>query len=293
MMEQDFTHSRQAGRSHRGLKRQALLAMTVVGLTIVALTGCRSSKQLIGKPSKEDRLEVENCLFNRPDYKVFDSKVEYQFSSKPGITTSIRGNLRLKKDSCLLVSIQPFAGIEMAKCLLRPDSLLVVSRMHQLYAKEGLNQLPKVSPDWFDIMERIIFNQPFIPGKNELKPADLDRFEWRKEDKTILLELKQDTFRVVYRIDEKRNFTGFQLFAATEADPLFQVDYSKFREIDGASFPTFISMKVQEKGKNPLVLQLNFFRISPSGQVDFSFPISSKYRQVALKELIKRYQDML
>ncbi len=236
-MEQDFTHSRQAGRSHRGLKRQALLAMTVVGLTIVALTGCRSSKQLIGKPSKEDRLEVENCLFNRPDYKVFDSKVEYQFSSKPGITTSIRGNLRLKKDSCLLVSIQPFAGIEMAKCLLRPDSLLVVSRMHQLYAKEGLNQLPKVSPDWFDIMERIIFNQPFIPGKNELKPADLDRFEWRKEDKTILLELKQDTFRVVYRTMRSEILQVFSCLPLPKRILCFRWTIQNLERLTGLLFP--------------------------------------------------------
>jgi hypothetical protein len=293
MNETYFTPSERTDRSHRGLKRQAFLAVAVLAFTAVALTGCRSSRQLVGEPSKEDRLEVENCLFNRPDYKVFDSKVEYQFSSKSGITTSIRGNLRLKKDSCLLVSIQPFAGIEMAKGLLRPDSLLVVSRIHQLYAKEDLSRLPKVSPDWFTIMERIIFNQPFIPGKNELKPADLDRFDWRKEDKNILLELKQDTFRLVYRIDEKRNYAGFQLFTAGRTIPLFQVDYSKFREIEGTSFPTFISMKVQENGKDPLVLQMNFFRINPSGQIDFSFPIPSKYRQAALKEVIKRYQHML
>lgn len=272
---------------HRSLS----LLGTVALLLVVLTTGCRTSKQVVTKPSRQDMDVLKGLLIEKPAVKQLNSKVDFWFSSREGISTSMKGAIKLSTDSCMILSLQPFAGIEIARCLIRPDSLVVVSRMHQIYATESLSKLPFSAYDLYNILEDVLTNRLFIPGNNKPSDKDLKRFSWVKSKESTNLILSQRDYALTYVLNDDQQYHRMSL-ATGDSTQFVYVNYDDFKSTKDLEFPNRLDMQVLGGGKT-LRLKVGYQKPTFNAATDMSFPIPDKYRKVTLQELIKRFQDML
>lgn len=272
---------------HRSLS----LLGTVALLLVVLTTGCRTSKQVVTKPSRQDMDVLKGLLIEKPAVKQLNSKVDFWFSSREGISTSMKGAIKLSTDSCMILSLQPFAGIEIARCLIRPDSLVVVSRMHQIYATESLSTLPFSAYDLYNVLEDVLTNRIFIPGNTKPSDKDLKRFTWAKSKESTSLILSQRDYALTYVLNDDQQYSRMSL-ATGDSTQFVYVNYDDFKSTKDLEFPNRLDMQVLGGGKT-LRLKVGYQKPTFNSATDMSFPIPDKYRKVTLQELIKRFQDML
>jgi hypothetical protein len=272
---------------HRSLS----LLGTVALLLVVLTTGCRTSKQVVTKPSRQDMDVLKGLLIEKPAVKQLNSKVDFWFSSREGISTSMKGAIKLSTDSCMILSLQPFAGIEIARCLIRPDSLVVVSRMHQIYATESLSKLPFSAYDLYNVLEDVLTNRIFIPGNTKPSDKDLKRFTWAKSKESTSLILSQRDYALTYVLNDDQQYSRMSL-ATGDSTQFVYVNYDDFKSTKDLEFPNRLDMQVLGGGKT-LRLKVGYQKPTFNSATDMSFPIPDKYRKVTLQELIKRFQDML
>lgn len=272
------------------LYRAFTLAATLA-LVLVLSTGCRSSRQVVTKPSRQDMDVLKHQLVEQPAVRQLNSKVDFWFSSREGISTSLKGSIKLSVDSCMVLSLQPFAGIEIARCLIRPDSLVVVSRMHQLYAAESLSNLSFSAYNLYHMVEKVLTNRMFIPGNSHPSEKDLKRFTWVKGKDQTTLTLSQRDYVIDFVLNDDQQYNQMRYETADAAARVFVV-YEGFSKKKQLAFPSQLDVRSVGGGRT-LRLKVTYQKPTFNTDTDMSFPIPSKYRQVTLQELVQRFQNML
>lgn len=261
-------------------------------LLLISLSGCRSSKGFVKKPSKHDMELIRQLVLEAPAFNTINSKMEFKIFPKEGVSVGMKGAMRIHRDSCLILSLQPFAGIEVLKCLIRPDSLFVLSRLHSVYSAESIDKLPYSELMPYYLLESILTNRIFIPGKPKPENEDIERFLSYKGKEGDYISLTQDSFNLSFHIDEDQQQYD-QLRVGTENSlKAIEVKYSMFERIDAVIYPRLIEMSTERANKK---LKIDLFFLDPSFDktTDFKFVIPSKYKKVTLDELIKKFSDML
>lgn len=264
-------------------------------LFVLLLSGCRSTKNVVTKPDRHDMDALKSLMVDESPVSVLNSKVDFWFSAKEGISTKIRGSIKLKSDSCMILSLQ-FSGIELARCLLRPDSLVIVSRLQSIYAAESLKNLPYSTSGLYKILEQVLTNRMFIPGKKGPKEKDLNAFVWQKQKEGLKLSLEQREYALSYLMDNDQQYKQLYLKSADALGEL-TVNYSDFQETKSIVFPNLVEIdaKTQLTENEPSTFKLKVTYLKPvfNTATDFNFTIPTKYKRVTLKELIKQVDEML
>jgi hypothetical protein len=77
--------------------------------------------------------------------------------------------LRAKKDSIIWISISPLLGIEVARVMITPDSVMMLDRIHNKYQVntfETINKLLQLKVN-FEIVQALLYGNFFAYKKNE------------------------------------------------------------------------------------------------------------------------------
>lgn len=272
-----------------------LIRVACAFLFICLLSGCRSTKNVVTKPNRHDMDALKSLIVDEPPVRVLNSKVDFWFSAKEGISTKMRGSIKLKSDSCMILSLQ-FSGIELARCLLRPDSLVIVSRLHSIYAAESLKKLPYSTSGLYKILEQVLTNRMFIPGKKAPREKDLNTFVWQKQKEGLKLSLEQPEYALSYLMDNDQQYKQMNLKSADALGEV-TVNYSDFQETKSIVFPNLVEIdaKTLTTENKPSTIKLKVTYLKPvfNTATDFNFSVPSKYKKVTLKELFKQVDDML
>lgn len=260
-------------------------------LLITGFTGCRSGKDIVKRPSASDSKILEQLINGDDNSGKMDSKVVFRLSPKEGVSVDMKGSLRLKRDSCMIFSFQPFAGIEAVRCLIRKDSIFIVSRLHQVYSAECLQNNKYSQFLNFELLQAVLTNKIFIPGDTKPSINDLKRFEWHQKKTGEYFRWSKDPLTFDFYLNEAKQYSSFK---ATEIDQkiMLEVVYSLFQEESTMNFPTRLDFKAEGLDKK-YKLQITYLKPNFDSKVDFRFEIPSRYKKVTTPELIQRFQKML
>ena len=131
------------------IREIALLASAV--FIFFGLISCSPTRKAVREPIKEQGAEFLTTKLKEHELK-FD-----QFSAKFNVTyqvdrkkTTVSGNLRIKHDSIIWISITPALGIEAVRFMLTPDSIQYINRLSNTYFVNSfgyINQLLKKKLD--------------------------------------------------------------------------------------------------------------------------------------------------
>jgi hypothetical protein len=136
-------------QAHRYISYIKLLAICSLLLTF----SCKARKQLVVKQVAIDSaVKPVDTKKNKLDAIRAGQTIFNSFSGKARSTLNIDGssndvtlNIRIKKDQKIWISITAIAGIEAARVLITPDSILIINRLQSIYVKQPFGYINTVA----------------------------------------------------------------------------------------------------------------------------------------------------
>lgn len=272
------------------MKRQ--LGFPLFVLIIMFLASCRSERSMIKAPIKEagpDYL-ISQLEDHELKFESFKAKFSIHYA-KGNNKSSFKGNIRIKKDSLIWVSIAPVLGIEMARILITPDSVKVIDRHHNSYFIKDYDYVNRYLNNAldFDMLQAFLIGNDF---------SFFEKANWKVNIDGGLYRLATDKRRKLKKY--VRSHDAFEIpIQKTWLDPhTFKIkkvmikeinksrsrkllaEYENFYIIDKQLFPLHAEYNL--RARNNINVILDYSRVALNKELKYPFHISSKYEEIQL-----------
>jgi hypothetical protein len=261
-----------------------------IALLIAVFTSCKSTRRVVKKPLKEygadylfEKLKENQFRF---EYLIAKFSLDLIIDNKKN---SLNGQLRIRKDSAIWISLSPALGIEMARILITNDSVKFMNRLKKTYfvgdnsfVKDFLN-----SNVDFDVLQSLILGNDLTYYDDGKFHASYDSKEYHlvtagRHKLKKYVKTADDASRIfiqnIYLNPETFKITRMKIKETVEESRKLEADYSDFREVDGQLFPGTIFYKLS--ADTPIDVKLQYSRITTDKPTKFPFKIPSKYSRI-------------
>lgn len=253
--------------------------------------GCSSSRRAIKAPLKE---EGADYLFAKlKESEIHFSDLSAKFSAEYTVDkkkTSLSGQLRIKHDSIIWISISPILGIEMARMELTNDSAKYINRIGSTYFLRDIayiNELLNKTLD-FDMVQAFLLGNDFSFYESGKFRAAIDNSSYK------LVTAERHKLKKYVRQNEEVSNIPLQHiwldpsnFKITEVlvkeiendNRKFEADYAGFQQIGGQLFPTELRFDI-ETGTKKVNIKVNYSKIVIDQQQSYPFRIPENYKPI-------------
>lgn len=278
-------------------------------IILVFLISCSTQKEVI-KPVHQKRIRpisdkklLKKITKNYINYNYltvkFSGKAQWDNTSK-----SIRGIIKTKRDSVILISIYHSSGIPVAKTLLTKDSVIFLNRLNNTYYIGNYNFLEEYLNFslTFNNIQAILFNEIFLYNDTIVHLKELKDFK-RYSDSTcyILQSVKKRAFKKYYKKQNKNKRpkrkwrTGFIVQDFNILPDTFKIkkisikdisnhltfsaEYDNFMPFYDKLFPQNMKIDILTP-KDTIITTLKFKKVTKNDFLNFSFKIPSKASKI-------------
>jgi len=268
------------------LKR--LLCLLLVALIF---TSCTSERKLIKKPIKEEGVSFlfERLKENELHFNTLSAKfnAEYTVDKKK---TSLKGQIRLKKDSILWVSLSPALGLEMARVIITPDSVKFLNRLESNYFItdfQYFNNYINNALD-FNMLQAFIIGNDFSFYEISKFRASVDALEYRLntiQRQKLKNYVKANEAEIIIPVQniwlnpENFKITKVVIKEIVVNSRKLTANYSSFVPVDEQLFPSEAFFEVESAEKR-IDIKIDFSKLDIDPVLRFPFRIPSKYSMI-------------
>ncbi|HOU67291.1 MAG TPA: DUF4292 domain-containing protein [Paludibacteraceae bacterium] len=250
---------------------------TIVALVILTLG-------LFGCKSKKDLDESERSDFSSLEYKTFSSS-KATFNIVQGQSSfKVNGSIRIRKDSMIMISVQPFLGMEVARAILTNDNLVILDRFHKKYFTstfEEMSNMIGIEVN-YHIFQSILTNELFVYDKKAPKLSD---FKEAKVMELTMLQYNKGKIVQEFTVDSKYRVQSASIMADGQSYSL-RWNYSKFNALEnGYFFPHQTGFSLND-GNHTNQLDIEYKKIDINKELNFDGTIPSSYTAVTFDELM-------
>lgn len=143
----------------RSMEKNMLNKLLVI-LGLLTIVSCKAKKQLVSAPKTADSAAIAKASLISKDklngiksaqlnFKTFSGKAKAQLTINNS-SNNVTLNVRINKGQKIWVSITAIAGIEVARALITPDSILVVNKLQGLYLRKPFSFIYKYASEKLD-----------------------------------------------------------------------------------------------------------------------------------------------
>jgi hypothetical protein len=263
--------------------------IVVIVSCLVFLVGCKTSKNILKNNDKEDSRVaglIEEVEKTQPQFKTANvSKMAVSFNIN-NREVNVSASCKIKKDSLIHLSIQPFMGIEMFKAEFTTDSIRVIDKMnHKYYVVDyaALSSRFGVTVDYYSI-QNLLFNQFFCIGRKTVLvdscklvplPKGKNSLEYKNSKMTQKTELSSTN--AIEKVTLEAIGTPYQL----------NVDYREFTNTNGTNFPLKIAILISNQRSNVSSV-VSILKIDFNTQLKFTAGNTDKYSRSDINLLLKK-----
>jgi len=161
--------------------RSIYFTINLIALLLLSVS-CTTSRKAIREPLMEEGAEflINKLKENELKFSTLSAKFTavYAHDRKK---TNLSGQLRIKRDSMIWISITPMMGIEMARFMLTPDSIKYLNRINSTSLSKDfkfINQLLNKTLD-FDMAQAFLTGNDFSLYETNTFRAGIDNQEYR------------------------------------------------------------------------------------------------------------------
>lgn len=192
---------------------------------------------------------------------------------------AITSSVKMKKDSIIQLSLSPFLGIEMARIILRPDSVTIIDKNNHYYytADYGILKTKFGVEVNFNDVQALLSNQPLNAPDSVatgIKPTDTG-YDW-----LVLFRGMQADYQ--YDKDYRLTKTNLQ---QPSSDARFSCSYSVFVPVNDITFPTQLTVEAAYNQKQA-GFTLSLDKITFNAPVNFTPVNLSDYNRVGFEQII-------
>jgi hypothetical protein len=264
--------------------------LMLAGIFLMLLASCKSTRPLIKAPLKEEGPEYlySRLKENEFSFDWLSLKFDARYTEKRN-TTEFKGQIRIRRDSLIWVSITPALGIELFRMVITNDSVKYVNRFNKGYFVGDyalVSRFLQIDID-FDILQSVIMGNDFQFYENNTFRASIDNLEYklsttgrrkiRKEaeehsnDPVILLQniwLDPESFKIT-KIDVKEYLKENRKLNATYAD---------FVITDSQKYPSTLYFDIM--AEEVMKIRINYNKVTLNEPMTFPFSIPENYRRI-------------
>lgn len=262
---------------------------TIICLSILCFS-CKTKQKVItdnaGSAQATQNIQTVQNISTKSTVKLSQNWKELFTSS---------ATLRIKRDSLILLSIQPIAGIEAARISLDQQHLTLIDRIHKQYVQmsyEELNNHLKQSgnssmkPDcFFHIIQSILCSELFLCEST--RPAQKSDFTVTDINGSPFLQHSYQSLMQEFVADSTSHLSSGSLF-----DESMRLKWTYFptRLPSMGEFPVTTNLDIQTTPQNKTTLFLNHKTVNFNSDTNFSNSIPKSYKEVTLEELMSSLQ---
>jgi len=246
---------------------------------LLLLFGCKAKKQLVVKKVVIDTaaktVDIKTLKLNaiksaQTTFNTFSGKARTKLDIN-GDSNDVTLNIRIKSDQKIWISITAIAGIEVARALITPDSVLLINRLQNVYIKKTFSYIKAFAGEQanFKSLESLIIG-------NALPELVNEKSDIRLENGSTVLSgaLPNIDFKVIFGDDLRANQTNLNNQIAGQT---LQVVNSAFIRAGNKVMPSEIDMSSIVKDKKILV-NLHYVKDEFDQPLDFPFSIPPRYK---------------
>lgn len=266
-----------------------IIYLIFCSLLVVSCSTSRKTLRntMIGELSGTDYMEKVIEWTPSRENVTARAKIELNAGASP---MSVNANLRIRRGEIIRISVAPFLGIEVARIDITPKHILAVDRMNKRYVEIGFSEISGMLNTEldFNIIQSLMLNEIFLPGKDKLSLSDADRFMLSPSGNQACLQVK-GTRRIEYSFftsaaDGRLEETVASLKGAPYS---LHCRYDDFIMLGSDVFPQSIDMYADGTGKK-YSLNMKLSRIGTDSDWDAETELSSKYKKMSLQELLTK-----
>jgi hypothetical protein len=257
--------------------------------TVLILSACKTIK-IIPKTTQSA---------SNPVAKVIDlvQKAQPQFNtanvSKMSVAIDLKerkfnvnATCKIKKDSAIYLSIQPFMGIELFKAEITTDSIRVYDKMNRRFYVTDygyFNNRFGVNVD-FNSLQALLSAQFFNVGKKAIQPDSC---------KLTTLPTGQNKIEfvnnnMVQSTDiSALNLIEVVLLKGKNSNYQMQTNYTEYTKVNGVNFPQKISLQVSSQDMHASC-EFSILRVEFNSNLIFSPTSPDKFTRGDLDQLLKK-----
>lgn len=241
---------------------------------------CKSKKQLLVNRVAKDTVATANAVNPKAARlaAIRDAQTNFNtFSGKAKTRLDINGssndvtlNVRIQRDKKIWVSITAIAGIEVARAMITPDSLLLINKLQSVYLRKPFTYVNRYAGKEvnYKTLESVMMGNA-IP---ELLTEDAE-FNSANGNTTLTGGLNEVVFKLILGPDLKVTQTNLSNPAAGQS---LQVTNSAFIQATNRVMPSQIDINSSVKDKK-IQVNLHFIKTDFDLPLEFPFNIPSRY----------------
>jgi hypothetical protein len=243
---------------------------------VLAMVSCKARKQVVVNPESAGNATVSLVISklneirkSQTDFTTFSGKARTSLDIN-GNSNDVTLNIRIQKGQKIWVSVTAIAGIEVARALITPDSLLVINKLQGLYLKKPFSYVYAYTSNQIDYssLEALLVGNaiPQLLNENSKFQADSGR---------IILSgnLQELVYKLILGPDMKASHT--ELADGTQ-DQSLTVDNTTFIQAENRVLPSQINMSSTAKSKK-VQMNLHYIKADFDLPLEYPFSIPSRY----------------
>lgn len=259
------------------MKRSTLRNSLLVLLLLSTVLACKTKKTIVKTPDvavvpETNRKKAENLVLLKGKDIPFNT-----VSMKGKVSLDMNGNvnnvnitIRIQKDQKIWASITAIAGIEVARALITPDSVLLRNNLQSLAVKKPFSYLNSFTN------KQVTFKmlQSILTG-NTIAEFTNDQAELTANAGVFTASGAQGelAFRVLFNTLLK---TGELNMNEVKAAKALKVVYSDYQQVTDALFPSVIKIN-SVSGTKKTNLAFDFSKIERNVQLDYPFTLPKRF----------------
>jgi len=256
---------------------------------VLVLVSCKTTKTIV-KPQliaiNPIAKLIEQVQKNQPQFKtanVSKMSLELQLGERK---VNVSATCKIKADSVIYLSIQPFLGIEMFKAEFTKDSLHVFDKMNRRYYATDYSYFSNrfgVNVDFHSI-QSLLTAQFFCVGQNQIQtdsckvtPLTAGENQIDFETKSMSQHTEISALSLLNQVLLKTKGSDYQL----------QTNYSDYTAVNGVNFPQKIVLQIGNKKTNA-TCNFSILRVEFNTDLKFIPTSSDRFSYGELDQLLKK-----
>ncbi len=252
----------------------------MLGLVLAAF-GCKPKKIIVAPPAPATKVEVtpdkkpENLSMLKAKDLVFNT-----LSLKGKATLNVNGDennvtmlIRIEKDKKIWVSVTAVVGVEVARAVITPDSLLLRNNLQKTYARKPFSYIYGFTNKQinFKLLQAVFAGNTMPDFMNVSSNLVQENGVWVLSGTTNNLAYRS-LFNTLLKVSE----TSLNDAKAAQA---FKVTYGSYTPLNSTLFPS--SLKINSmSGVKKIDVEVEFTKIDINVPVDFPFSVPKSYELI-------------
>jgi hypothetical protein len=242
---------------------------------------CKSRKQMLVKRVGADSAVAVKTVdtkvakltairANQTNFSTFSGKAKTKLDIS-GSSNDVTLNIRIQKDKKIWVSVTAIAGIEVARAVITPDSIMLINRLQSLYVRKPFSYINKFAGKQvnYKTLESLLIGNA-IP---ELLTEDSE-FLSSNGNTTLTGNLNDVVYKLILGPDMKATQTNLGNQSAAQT---LQVTNSAFIQATNRVMPSQIDMASVVKDKK-IQVNLHYTKADFDQPQEYPFSIPSRYQ---------------